>query len=130
MWFCRSAQITHTKGVALVFPCLFIPQLFRAGYNENMLQRDIPRELLIGENVWTIRFVRSVDGNSNTLGHCDPSNYEILIKQGQSYESRADSLIHECLHALGYEFGFYEMKHGLVYKISEAVTKLFMDNFL
>ncbi len=96
-----------------------------------MRQRDVPRELQIGDSFWTIKFVRCIEGDLNTLGLCDPSEYTIYIKQGQNYEERLNTVLHEITHAISYEYGFYEaLKHAHVYKLAEGFTQIFLDGFM
>jgi hypothetical protein len=93
-----------------------------------MRQRDIPRELVIGENIWFIKFVRCIDGCRDTMGICDPSEYTIFIRQGLSYKERGSTLLHELYHAISYEYGFYHMNHKHLDGLAIGLMEVFLDN--
>lgn len=93
-----------------------------------MRQKDIPRELLIRETLWSIVFIRVIEKDKECLGLCDPSISTIYIKQGQSFKERADTLAHELLHAICYEYDF-EIKHKHIYKLAHSMAELFVNNF-
>lgn len=93
----------------------------------------IPRCFLIGDNVWTVKFVRKFnwDGvkDSDLMGLCDPEKQEILIKSGLKPIERLETLVHELFHAIECEYDI-KIEHKLIYKIESLVTKLLVDNFL
>lgn len=63
----------------------------------------IPRQLLIGENIWAVRFVRKFgygEQDKNLRGLCVPDKSEILISQGLTPRERLETLVHEILHAI------------------------------
>lgn len=91
-----------------------------------MKQKHFPRELVIKDDIWKVRFVRKI--SDNTLGLCDPSEKTIYIKQGQSYQERLDTFLHEVVHAINFEYNF-EIKHNHVYKLAEAMAKIYIENF-
>lgn len=97
-----------------------------------MRQRDIPRELWINGNRWKIKFVRDLsEGDTKHAicrGMCDPSTKIIYIRQGQSYLERLDTVFHEILHSLEFEYEI-ELDHKHVYKMGEAMAKLYLENF-
>lgn len=96
-----------------------------------MKQKHIPKELLIGESLWRVRFVRHIPDNSKdklTLGLCCPDEKTIYIRQGQSFEERLDTVIHEIIHAAEYEFQF-ELEHRHVHKLGEVLAKIYIQNF-
>ncbi len=92
------------------------------------LQRDYPRQLHIGENIWDIRFCRIIPGHGpNTLGLCDPSELIIYIKMGQTPRERFKTFAHEICHAVCFEFNIKE-NHAIIHKLEEPIVRLLMDN--
>ena len=85
-----------------------------------------PRQLVIGDEVWSVKFVRKLDG---CYGECDPSNNEIRIRMKQSHDETLKTFIHEVVHALEFSFEF-DLEHRHVYALEEAVFQLLRDNFL
>jgi hypothetical protein len=92
-------------------------------------QKDYPKELLIGDAIYRIRFVKKIDPTKKVVGLCDPCDKEILILQGLSPLERFKSFIHEILHALEYEYEI-KMDHSLIYKLEEPIAFLLLDNIL
>ena len=96
---------------------------------------DYPRELLVGDAVYKIRFVRKIDeggkvpegSDLEVVGLCDPSEKEILILQGLDPLERFKALIHELLHAIEFEHDI-EMAHALIYKLEEPIAQLLIEN--
>ena len=64
-------------------------------------QSDYPKELVIGENVWRVKFRRKMD--PGLLGLCDPSTYTISIAQKQNPMQTLYTFVHEVLHAIEFE---------------------------
>jgi len=95
-----------------------------------MLKRkDYPKELLIGDQVYKIKFVRKF-ADEQTVGECDPSSLEIRILCGQGSKDTLKTFIHEVCHAL-IEFEHdIEIKHKMIYALEEPIFKFFCDNFL
>ena len=92
-------------------------------------RRDYPKELIIGDVVYKIKFVRKFD-HPDTVGECDPCDKEIRILQGQSPKETLLCLIHEVCHAL-IEFEHdIDIKHKLIYKLEKPIYKFIRDNFL
>lgn len=93
-----------------------------------MRQKDVPKELLIGENIWQIKFVRRIERDDNILGLCDPGDYTIYIKQGLSCAERGATVLHEIYHSISYEYGFYAMNHRHLDGLAQGLMRLFLDN--
>lgn len=93
-----------------------------------MRMRDIPRKLWINDSEWKIKFVKIVDGDAKILGCCNSYTKEIHIKVGLAKRDRAETLIHELLHALEFEYGI-EIDHKLIYQLERPVYNLCYDNF-
>lgn len=91
-------------------------------------QRDYPRQLQIGENLWDVVFCRRIPGEpETTLGLCDPSEARIYIRMGQSPEERMKTLIHELAHAVAFEWNVRE-DHAVIHKLEEPLLRLLIDN--
>lgn len=92
----------------------------------------IPRKFLIGDSIWTVRFVKKFgfgEKDQDTRGLCKPDTQEILIQQGLSTRERLDTLIHEVLHALEFEYEI-DIDHKLIYKLEGKIAQFLIDNFL
>ena len=93
--------------------------------------KDIPRTVVVGENVWEVRFVRNMpcaDKDRGTLGLCCDDDKEILVRLGIGKTEQAKTLIHEILHALEFEYKF-SIPHELIYKLEEPIYRLLCDNW-
>lgn len=92
------------------------------------LIKDFPKQILIRDNIWSIKFVRSIkDQPKDTVGECDPGEHVIRIKLGQSREERFKTLIHELAHAICFEYEIKE-NHSTIHAIEEPILKLLIDN--
>ena len=95
-----------------------------------MRQKDCPKQLLIGDDIWTIRFCRRVPGEAEkVLGLCSPDDLTIWLKMGQSSEERLRTLIHEVCHAVCFSYGIKEC-HRTIYRLEMPILRLFRDNGL
>lgn len=95
-----------------------------------MRRKDFPKEILIGDSLWQIRFKKTIAEGKDTLGLCDPSEHTIYIKQGLGFEERLNVFFHECLHAISYEGGFYSIDHKVIYDFADGLSKIFTDNVI
>ncbi len=94
-----------------------------------MRQSEVPREIWINDECWTIKFVRRLKlGKTKCLGLTDPSTRTIFILQGLSAIERAEIFCHEVTHAICFEYNF-DLKHAHIYKLGEAMSKIWIDNF-
>ncbi len=91
-----------------------------------MRLKDCPRLVTIGENVWTIQFVKSLDGNKDT-GECDSHENVIRVRLGLTPEERLKTIIHEIFHAWEYEYGL-SIPHKLIYALEEPITDFIAEN--
>ena len=41
--------------------------------------KQYPKEIVIGDNVWSVKFFRKKKGHANTSGLCDPSTKTIWL---------------------------------------------------
>jgi hypothetical protein len=97
-----------------------------------MLKRkDYPKELLIGNEIYKIKFVRKMTGQpDNVVGDCCPSDKEIRILMGQTPEDTLKTFIHELCHAALEFEGDIEVQHELIYKIEHPIYQFICDNLL
>lgn len=98
------------------------------GTNTMLRRKAYPKELNIGGEVYSIKFVKKLD--KNVLAECDPGDKVIHILQGQSREDTLKCLIHELLHAAVEFEGDIELNHSLIYKLEEPIYKFLVDNCL
>lgn len=72
----------------------------------------LPKTVMVCGSLWTVLLVDEaiVDGQAEQ-GSCDPSTKIIEIGKGFSEEITLETFIHEYLHAVNYESGYYD--HGL-----------------
>lgn len=94
-------------------------------------QKDYPREVLVGDALWSVRFCRTLGSTKHTwtMGLCDPADHTIYIRQGLNAKERLATFCHEIIHAWEYEFGF-ELPHHLVHQMDAAMEKFITDNYL
>jgi hypothetical protein len=90
--------------------------------------KDIPSSLVIRDNVWDVRFVKSIEGAKKATGMADNDNKEILIVKGLGRYETIKTLIHEILHTFEFEYRL-KIDHGLVYKLEEPILGFFCDNW-
>jgi hypothetical protein len=96
-------------------------------------QKDFPRELLVGEETWRVRFVRHIpDYETKTMrthGLCDPSTQTLFILQGLDPAERQRVFFHEVVHALEDEYDFV-IPHDLVEALDTPLARFIVDNYL
>lgn len=94
-------------------------------------KRDYPREILVGDTIYSIRFVKYIAPRTRTkktiLAECDPANDIIQIRQDLGPEQRLEAFFHELLHAFEYEYGI-AVPHAWIYKVDGYLAKLVIDN--
>lgn len=90
-------------------------------------QRQYPKTVNVGPEVYKVKFVRKIEGDENILGLCDPESRVISIRLRQSPEGYLKTFIHETLHAFEFE-GFLEVKHKQVYALEEAIYSFLVNN--
>ncbi|NCY21739.1 hypothetical protein EBX31_07265 [bacterium] len=99
---------------------------------EGPRQKDYPKDIIVGDSVYLVRFVRAIGGepagsDKETLGLCCPGEKEILLKQGMTPRERMSTFIHELLHAIEFEYEI-DIPHKLVYQLEGPLTQLVLDN--
>jgi hypothetical protein len=86
--------------------------------------KDYPREILVGEELWKIRWKRKIiDNGVECLGLCCSLTKTIYIRLGQNKKERLSTLYHEVLHAIEYSYGI-EIPHQLVYDLEGPLSEL------
>ena len=93
-------------------------------------QKDYPKHLEIGENLWEIKFCRVVPGMSESIvGGCETSEHVIYIKMGQTPVERFKTFAHEICHAVCYEYDIPE-NHAIIHELEEPIVRFLLDNGL
>lgn len=97
-------------------------------------QRDYPKEILVGDSLYKVRFVKKINEplrteNMEVVGLCDPSEKEILIIQGLGPYERMKAFIHELLHAIEFEHDI-DIPHALIYKLEEPIALFILENLV
>lgn len=97
-----------------------------------MRQRDFPRELLIGDSLWRLKFVRTIPNWANDkrvlVGLACPETQTLYIKTGLTPIDRLAVFIHELTHGLEDEYGF-EIDHDTLNKYDMALARAVFDNY-
>lgn len=97
-----------------------------------MRQKDFPKEITVGDNIWSVRFVRHIPHDVPgriCLGLAEPSEQIIFIKMGQKPKARLHAFLHEILHVLEYEYDL-SIPHRLIYRLEDPLARFLMDNYL
>ncbi len=87
-----------------------------------------PKTLHIGNEVYTVKFVRKL--SKDTVGECDPCDKEIRILCGQGPEDTLKTFIHEVCHAVIQFEHDIEVSHKLIYALETPIFRFLRDNFL
>lgn len=96
-------------------------------------QRDFPREIHLGDDVWRVVFKRAIppeddDHPANpTLGLTDPSTHTISIAMGQTAFERLRTFVHELFHAIEYSYNI-RISHWLIYRLEVPVAWFLWNN--
>lgn len=92
-------------------------------------RKRYPKELLIGDETYSIKFVSKVDkGSCDVVGNCNPTTRRIRIKNDLSAADTFYTFIHEVLHAMEFEYEV-DIKHSHIYMLEKAISDLFLQNF-
>lgn len=96
-----------------------------------MKQREYPREIIVGDSLWRVRFIRRIPADlemdSNDTGACCPADHTIYIKMGQTPVERFKTFVHELIHAAEYEWQI-DMPHKIVEDLEEPIYRILLDN--
>lgn len=94
-----------------------------------MRVKDIPRQIIVGESLYDVKFKGEIESRKDIYGYCNGDLKEIIIKKGLSGDERAKTMIHELLHAIEFEYGL-AIEHSLIYKLEEPIYNLIKDNIV
>lgn len=90
-------------------------------------RRDYPKHISYNGEEYAVRFVRKFKEKLQ-MGECCPSEKIIRIKIGLSKEETFITFLHELCHMVEFEAPV-KIPHPLVYKLSEALAQIFIENF-
>lgn len=99
--------------------------------------RKYPREWIVGEDLWRIKFVSKIQGCDDTLGLCDPSDLTIYIKLGIGKLETLKTFLHEIGHAQEYSYDFkvlnnktfdYRAIHRYIHHFETVWAEVFIAN--
>lgn len=86
-----------------------------------MRERDIPRQLTIRGNEWTVRLVNKMPhGADDCVGLCVFDDREIYILRGQTPRERGATAWHEILHAIEWEYKV-KIGHRIINRLEYAM---------
>jgi hypothetical protein len=71
----------------------------------------LPSTLRIGAQTFRVRQCKMPEGEETWLGTCEAAHGHIRIARGQEPHQKADTLLHEVLHAVWYGAALSEVKH-------------------
>ena len=94
--------------------------------------KDYKRTWCVGDEVWTIKFVRKVPGeqcDENLFGLSDPSEQCNYIRLKQNKFKILCTFIHEMFHSIEAEYDF-KIPHDLIWKLEIPIARFIIDNFL
>jgi len=93
--------------------------------------KDYKKEWFIGEEIWTVHFVRTIpDPDTDLVGLCDPETQKIFIKLGQGRRDTLKTGIHEMLHAIAFAWDIERLDNEWIVKqLEEPLTAFLLDNF-
>lgn len=89
---------------------------------------EYPKEIYIEDATYKVKFVKTIPHHSKkAVGLCDGQKQIIYIRAGQSPRGTFRTLVHECLHAIDFEYGV-RLKHKHIYILELALEALLADN--
>lgn len=102
--------------------------------------RSYPKEIVVGDQVWTIHFARCLEDKplkparngkepKRVVGYCDPSDCSIWILLGQGPLETFSTFLHEVQHCFEFE-GDFDMPHKVIYKTELWWAKFIIENCL
>lgn len=89
--------------------------------------KDIKRQWLIRDQHYDVVFKKQKNMGKDTRGECSPEGI-ISIAQGISREQVYETLVHELLHAIEFEYGI-DIPHKLIYELEVPLTEFLLQNF-
>jgi hypothetical protein len=93
-----------------------------------MSYKKIPSKIRIkSKETYEVVWTDLIGENEKTLAECRYDHKQIVIKNGQSETENWKCFIHECLHAMEFEYRI-PVPHKIVYLLEEAIFKLLKLN--
>ncbi|WP_110113258.1 hypothetical protein [Bacillus sp. CGMCC 1.16541] len=88
----------------------------------------LPHKIKIAGVDYTVGLKELIDLDGSTLGQVIYQKSDITIKQSMSDDKKAQTLIHEMLHAILYESGYKEHSEEMVDRLSITLHQVLRDN--
>lgn len=96
-----------------------------------MRQRDFPKQIVVKDSIWEIRFVRKIHfgsaGTYTSYGLCDPGDKVVYIQMRQSPKERLVTFVHEVLHVFEEEYNI-QLGHGIINKLQYPLAEFIVEN--
>lgn len=90
--------------------------------------RKIPNNIRIKSKIkYEVVWTDLIGENDKTLAECRYDSKQIVIRNGQSETETWKSFIHECLHALEFEYRI-PVPHKIIYLLEDGIFKLLKLN--
>lgn len=91
---------------------------------------NFPKIVYINDTSYHIRFLKRLkyEGEDVVSLFC-PDERTIFIKLGMSDSKTMQTFIHECLHAIEFEYDL-KISHKLIYKMEDPILKFIYQNIL
>jgi hypothetical protein len=89
-------------------------------------KRSFPREIEIAPGVfYRLIWKRNLGKNRGEAW----TDHKVLLEQGHSLEDTYETIAHEILHCIEYEWGI-KIPHNLIYKIEKGLGFILRRNFV
>lgn len=96
-------------------------------------RRFYPKTIKVRKTNYKIIFVEKIKGRvakgQAIVGYCNQKKKHLVIRDSQTDREAFSTLLHECLHAIEFEYEI-KIKHKLVYELEKAMEQLLRDNFI
>ncbi len=89
----------------------------------------IPDKVNVCGVIYTVEESETVDNDLTCLGVCIYADSKICLKKNISAERKAQTFVHELLHAIFYEAGFDEQDEELINRVGKVMYQVLQDNF-
>jgi hypothetical protein len=88
-----------------------------------------PKAFTVGAYIYRVVWVRAFD-DIDTMGECDPVRLEIRIRKNLSKKKKAETFLHECLHAIAFAYGIEELTEEVIEAIDRPIYMALKANKL
>jgi hypothetical protein len=96
-------------------------------------RRFYPKTIKVRKTNYKLKFVKEIKGRvpkgQAIMGYCNQEKKHLVIRDSQTDKEVFSTLLHECLHAIEFEYEL-KIKHKLVYELEKAIEQLLRDNFI